>query len=256
MEIPPKVFARAKKLKRPAVDDLFAQVYPAVVRIAKGLAGRDDVADGVVRFMMLRAAKMLPTWRDESAAERWFLHHTVLTARRAAGHRPDPRSDLLATAADPPADPPYLAFVRAVRQLPVQQREAFVLHAGEHFNSRYLGVAMDCSTQAAQAHLDAARAALQTVAGGPPECDALTARLAAAYAQLGPTNAQVLPAVRKHVGKALRPHRLRRAIRWIILLAILAAVAWAAWKWKPWRGTGILPVSATAPTTTPAATKP
>jgi DNA-directed RNA polymerase specialized sigma24 family protein len=250
MEIPPKVFARAKKLKRPAVDDLFAQVYPAVVRIAKGLAGREDVADGVVRFVMLRAARLLPTWRDESAAERWFLHHTLLTARRAAGHQPDPRSDLLATAADPPADPPYLAFVRAVRQLPIQQREAFVLHAGEHFNPRYLGVAMDCSTQAAQAHLDAARAALQTVAGGPAECDALTTRLAAAYTRLGPTDPQVLPAVRKHVGKALRPHRLRRAIRWTVLLAILAAICWATWKWHVLRITGILPVQTTQPTAT------
>jgi DNA-directed RNA polymerase specialized sigma24 family protein len=251
MEISPTLFARAKKLKPDAVDDLFAQVYPAVVRIAKGLAGREDVAEGVVRFMMLRATRMLPTWRDESAAERWFLHHTLLTARRAAGHQPDPKSDLLVTAAaDPPADPPYLAFVRAVRQLPVQQREAFVLHAGEHFNSRYLGVAMDCSTQAAQAHLDAARTALQTVAGGPAEFDALAARVSAAYARLGPTDPQVLPAVRKWVRRGLRPHRLRRAIRWIVALTILAAICWAAWKWRLLRITGILPVQTTQPAAT------
>jgi len=38
MEIAPELFTRAKKLKRPAVDQLFAQVYPPVVRMAKGLA--------------------------------------------------------------------------------------------------------------------------------------------------------------------------------------------------------------------------
>lgn len=244
MEIAPELFTRAKKLKRPAVDQLFAQVYPSVVRMAKGLAGREDVAEGVVRFVMIRASRMIPTWRDESAAERWFLHHTLLTARRAAAYEPHPKNDLLARV-EPP-DPAYLAFVRAVRQLPVQQREAFLLHAGERFNPRYLGVAMDCSTQAAQAHLDAATAALRTVAG-PEQFDPLVTRLAATYSRLGPTQEQVAPAVRKWVSKGLRPQRLRRAIRLAITLAVLAAVGWVAWKWKPWRLTGILPAQTTQP---------
>jgi DNA-directed RNA polymerase specialized sigma24 family protein len=247
MEIAPELFARARKLKRPAVEQLFAHVYPSVVRIAKGLAGREDVAEGVVRFVMLRASHMIPTWRDETAAERWFLHHTVLTARRAAAHPPNPKNDLLA-AGEPP-DPAYLAFVRAVRQLPVQQREAFLLHAGERFNLRYLGVAMDCSTQAAQTHLDAATAALRAVTG-PEQYGAFVTRLAATYVQLGPTKEQVFPAVRKWVGKGLRPRRFRRAIRLSMTLAIVAALAFVAWKWKPWRITGILPVQATQPATT------
>jgi DNA-directed RNA polymerase specialized sigma24 family protein len=257
MEIAPELFTRAKKLKRPAVDELFAEVYPPVVRIAKALAGREDVAEGVVRFVMLRASRMIPTWRDETAAERWFLHHTVLTARRAAAHEPVPKNDLLAApvdSADPP-DPAYVAFIRAVRQLPVQQREAFLLHAGEHFNPRYLGIAMDCSTQAAQTHLDAAHGTLRAVAG-VADFNALANRLATAYAHLGPTESQVVPTVRKWVTKGLRPQRLRRAIRLTITLAILAALAWVAWRWKPWRGTGILPVPATAPTTAPVDPKP
>jgi DNA-directed RNA polymerase specialized sigma24 family protein len=234
MEIAPHVFARAKQLKRPAVEELFAQVYPAVVRIARGLSGREDVAEGVVRFVMLRAATMVPRWRDETAAERWFLHHTVLTARRAAGHGPDLHTDLLAATGDAQADPPYVAFVRAVRQLPVQQREALVLHAGEHFNPRYLGVAMDCSTDAAQAHLEAARATLRTVTG-PDGFEPLLSRLAAVYARLGPPDDATRPAVRTWVKKGLRPARVRRAVRSVVLLVVLAAVAWGAWIW--WRGT-------------------
>src|SRR3712207_4835413 len=101
MEISANVFERAKKLKRPALEELFAQVYPAVVRIARGLSGREDVAEGVVRFVMFRAVGMLPRWRDEGVAERWFLHHTVLTARRAADHHaPDAKTDLLAGEGD------------------------------------------------------------------------------------------------------------------------------------------------------------
>ena len=248
MEIPAALFAKAKKLKRPAVDDLFAMVYPAVVRIAKALAGREDVADGVVRFVMLRASKMIPTWRDETAAERWFLHHTVLTARRAAAHEPSPKHDLLVASAEPPT-PAYVAFVRAVRQLPVQQREAFLLHAGERFNPRYLGVAMDCSTQAAQAHLDAATAALRTVTG-PAEFDGLVARLATVYARLGPAETQVVPAVRKWVTKGLRPQRFRRLIRLIVILAMVSGVAWAVWRFDLLRITGILPVQTTQPAAT------
>jgi DNA-directed RNA polymerase specialized sigma24 family protein len=209
MEIAPQVFERAKKLKRPALEELFAQVYPAVVRIARGLTGREDVAEGVVRFMMVRAVGMVPRWRDETSAERWFLHHTVLTARRAAAHHgPDAKTDLLAR----DGDARYVAFVRAVRQLPVQQREALILSAGEHFNERYLGVAMDCSTDAAQAHLEAARAATRAVAG-EDQFDSLLATMAASYARLGPADDQLRPAVQRWVGKALRPHRRRRLIK-------------------------------------------
>ncbi|HEY7119266.1 MAG TPA: RNA polymerase sigma factor [Tepidisphaeraceae bacterium] len=246
MEISPGVFARAKKLKRPAVDELFAEVYPAVVRIARGLSGREDVAEGVVRFIMLRAARMIPTWRDETAAERWFLHHTVLTTRRAAAHQPAAQSDLLVGSGGGPSEPAYTAFVRAVRQLPVQQREAFLLHAGEHFNNRYLGVAMDCSTGAAQAHLDAAAAALRAVTAAG-EFDPLVARISAAYAHLGPNQPEVFPAVGRWVTRGLRPQRIRRTIRLAIVLAILCGIGWTVWHWRLWRITGILH----APTTQP-----
>ena len=226
MEISANVFERAKKLKRPALEELFAQVYPAVVRIARGLTGREDVAEGVVRFMMVRAVGMVPRWRDEQTAERWFLHHTVLTARRAVTHHgPDAKSDLLAR----DGDARYVAFVRAVRQLPIQQREALILSAGEHFNERFLGVAMDCSTDAAQAHLDAARAAARAVVGD--QLDPLLATLATAYGRLGPADDQLRPAVQRWVGKALRPHRRRRLVKLLVLLTVLAGAAYLAWKW-------------------------
>ena len=117
MQISAAVFERAKKLRRDALEELFAQVYPAVVRIARGLTGREDVAEGVVRFMMVRAVGMVPRWRDETTAERWFLHHTVLTARRAATHHgPDAKSDLLAK----DGEAAYVAFAGKRALVPVQ----------------------------------------------------------------------------------------------------------------------------------------
>ena len=226
MQISPRVFGRAKKLRRDALEELFAEVYPAVVRIARGLSGREDVAEGVVRFVMTRSVAMVPKWRDESVAERWFLHHTVLTVRRAAGHAPTATGDMLV---DSP-DPAYVAFVRAVRGLPVQQREAVVLHFGEHLNQRYMGVAMDCSTDAAQAHLTAATGALRAVTAG--QFDPMIARLSNVYVGLGPKAPDLMPAVRRWVKRGLRPHRLRRAVLAVIGLVVIAGMLWLAWKWE------------------------
>jgi DNA-directed RNA polymerase specialized sigma24 family protein len=230
MEISPTVFARAQKLRRGALEELFGAVYPAVVRIARGLSGREDVAEGVVRFVMVRAVQMTPRWRDATAAERWFLHHTVLTARRAvdAGHAPAAKSDLLLGAEG--TDPRYAAFVRAVRQLPGQQREALLLHYGERFNARYLGVAMDCSTEAAQAHLQAGTAALQAVSRA--EFAELMGRLVDAYAHQGPRSGEIAPAVGRWVRKGLLPRRVRRVVMLAATLIVLAAVAFAAWTFR------------------------
>jgi len=227
MEIAPEVFAKARKLNRPAVEALFAGVFPSVVRMARGLCGREDVAEGVVRFVMVRAAAILPKWRDATAAERWFLHHTVLTARRAVSHEPTAKGDLLATGS---ADARYLAFVRALRQLPFQQREAVTLHYGEKFNPRYLAVAMDCSTGAAQTHLDAGVTALRMVAGN--DFQALIDHAAAAYNHLGPAPDAVMPSVGRWVRKGLRPHRLRRLARRAVIVLLLLGLAFAAWKWR------------------------
>jgi DNA-directed RNA polymerase specialized sigma24 family protein len=227
VEIPDDVFARAQRHQRGAVEALFAQVYPPVVRIARALTGRADVAEGVVRFVMTRAMAVSSKWRDATTAERWFLHHTVLTARRAAAHKAVAKKDLLAAGG---ADPAWAAFVRAVRQLPQQHRVAVLLIYGEHLNDRYLGVAMDCSADAARTHLEAARAELKGLAPGGFE--AAVARLAGAYVGLAPAAGDVAPAAGKWAGRALRPYRFRRIVRRLVIVAVLAVAALAVWKWK------------------------
>ena len=113
--------------------------------------------------------------------------------------------------------------------MPQQQREAVLLHFGERFNSRYMSIAMDCSTAAAETHLEAGKATLREITGG--EFEPLVERMSAVYAQLGPSADAVPPAVGRWVGKGLRPHRLRTLLRLIVLVLVLAALAAAGWKW-------------------------
>jgi DNA-directed RNA polymerase specialized sigma24 family protein len=221
--------AKARKFTRHALDQVFADSYPAVCRISAALTGRPDVARGVVRWVMARAMYMLPKWRDETAPERWFLHHTLLTARRTSKHLPDPKKDLLLVNAEW-KDEGYPAFVRALRQLPVQQKEAFILHHGEHFNDRYLAVAMDCSTQAAENHLHAATAALQAISGD--RFETFTTDMKRAYAKLGPTEEEVFPSVRKYVSRHLWPRRFKALVKLIVALVVLAAIGYAVWRYR------------------------
>ena len=123
--------------------------------------------------------------------------------RPAADGRQDP---LVARASF--ADPAYTAFVRAVRGLPQQQAEAYLLHHGERLNERLLGVAMDCSAAAAANHLQAATDALTAMSGG--DLGRCTAILVKAYAALAPDPSEATVVVRPSVKRA----RLRQTAAW------------------------------------------
>src|SRR5471032_1967672 len=109
MAVHDTILDRAVRLDRPAIEAIFATNYPTVCRMAMGLTGRADVGAGVTRFVIKRALHALPNWKDEDAPQRWFLHHTVLTTRRAAKHQPDNTNDTL-IADHRSAPPEYVAF--------------------------------------------------------------------------------------------------------------------------------------------------
>lgn len=220
--------AQARRGNRSAVEAILTESFPAVHRIAHALSGEPRTGTAVSRHVMRRAVRVMPRWRRGITPENWFYHHTLLVAREAAAQVPRPDHDLLITAG-PGGMPAYVAFVRALRGLPRQQMEAFVLNHGEKLNSRLLGVAMDCSASAAATHLVAATDTLRTIAGDSYE--ELVPALERAYATLTPPETVVRTTVARQVSAGLWAMRLRRIIRWTITLAVLAAIGYAVWRW-------------------------
>jgi hypothetical protein len=185
---------------------------------------------GVTRFVVKQALHVLPAWKDPDAPQRWFLHHTILTVRRAAKHQPDKTNDTFID--DPRAAPAeYVAFIRALRLLPMQQREAFILHHAERLNERWSAVAMDCSVIAASNHLKAANEALRSIAAGG--FDKFAGEISRVYRKLTPPQEMMLPKLRRTIARHIWPRRIARAFGWLILLSFIGGVIYAAWKIWP-----------------------
>ncbi|HWP40420.1 MAG TPA: RNA polymerase sigma factor [Tepidisphaeraceae bacterium] len=229
-----ELVSAASRGKRHAVIQVLAIHYPMVYRIAAGLTGRRDVAQGVVRFVLQQSLRALHLWTDPAAPTRWFYHHTILTIRRAHKHQPDATSDTLLGEPGEPQDQPdpaYLAFVRALRSLPQQQREAFILRHGEKLEIRQIAIAMDCSTLAAANHLQQAEQHLVALAADRYHPHVL--RMHRTYQSLHPAEELTIRDVRRRIRRLLLPWGLKRVLGSIVTLLLLAAALWGAWwVWK------------------------
>jgi len=215
----------ARTLQPEEIQSLLETQAKVVTRVAAGLCGTQRATGQVLRWVLQRALEHMETWVDEDQAAGWCWHHAVLASRRhaSAGLRAD--QDLLI----PPdfrLDPNYVAFVRAIRSLSRQQMEAFLLHAGESFNPRNLGIAMDCSIAAAQTHLSAAQQSLKATIG--PSLESMTDTLRKIYRSLAP-NDRLVAQVRTYRARHQTKRTLRRAVSGLIVLAVLAGTALAAW---------------------------
>jgi DNA-directed RNA polymerase specialized sigma24 family protein len=217
---------RARKLHRDAVEIVMRAHYPRVCRIALALCGSESDAKAVVKIVVRQSLHALPWWTNAAEAAGWFLHHTVLTTRELAGKAVDSSEDcLVRTLSNPP--PQHVAFVKALRLLPAQQREAFLLFRGEHLDPRQTAVAMDCSTGAAANHHIAANRALTAIAGDT--FDARVAELVRVYASLTPPEDLNVGNL-GFIARKLRRRRMLRFLRRLLILAALAAVAWMIWQ--------------------------
>lgn len=264
--------ARAESGDRRAIERVLRTVHPSVHRVAHALAGEPERAADVMRFVFANAMRVLPQWSAWVDPETWFAHQAVQAVRRVCVGRPEVEHDLLVTALPPDAaatlptddwsqatgrtgirSPAYLAFVRAVRRLPQQQVEAFVLHHGERLNARMLGVAMDCSAMAAETHLRAATAALQPLAGD--DLPRLTSALHQAVRCLTPTSQQTDQFVGSYVGSWAGRRtrgRLRRLLTWVVFLGAVAAAGWVFRAELRMLLDAVVPSAAPAPSTQPA----
>ena len=228
-ELNTETLEQAREGERTAVEAVINACYPPVHRVAHALTGDPTIARSVVKFVLRRGVNVMPRWRQGIIPENWFLHQTVLIIRRVTAPRPAAERDLLITAG-PATDPAYAAFVRTLRELHGQQAEAFILHHGEKLNTRFMGVAMDCSTQAAAGHLTAATEKLKTLVG--ERFDELTKALATAYMSLTPPETIIHGSAINAVGRSIWLKRLGRMLRRLIWLAILAGAAYAVWRWR------------------------
>jgi DNA-directed RNA polymerase specialized sigma24 family protein len=221
------VLARARKQSHDAVIEVLAAQYPSTYRIAHAIAGRPDVGDGVVAYLTKQSFRVVERWEDDQAPQRWFRHHALLTLRRAAKWKPDVATDTLVPD-DARGDANYVAFVRAIRGLPQQQTEAFLLTHGEQLELRSLAVAMDCSTTAAAVHLKEADDRLRALAGA--RFEALVTMMRVAYERLTPSRDLVLSRVGIGLRRHFWPRLLKRIVKLIVLLVILAALGWLVWR--------------------------
>jgi len=216
----------ARKLHRPAVEQVLRAHYPRVSRMSMALTGREDSGKTVAKTVMSQSLRTIPWWSNETEAANWFLHHTVLTSREYADPVPEPAEDcLVATLKNP--SPEHVAFVKSLRLLPPQQREAFILFRGEHLDPRQAGVAMDCSTGAAANHRIAAEKALSAITADT--FDARTAELMRVYASLTPPEAFVVGDV-SSIASQLTGRKAKKTLKNLILLIILAIIGWTIWQ--------------------------
>jgi hypothetical protein len=153
----------------------------------------------------------------------------VLTTRRAQKHQPDLSNDVFLRSAS--NDPGFVAFVRALRTLPMQQREAFILSRAERLDIRTIAVAMDCSTMAATNHLEGATDRLKLLS--PRDFDVHVQHVRSAYQSIGPEEEMALKDIRRDVRRWVWPWMLARVLRVIAALALLLGMGWSGWwVWK------------------------
>lgn len=229
MEVTGELVAQARRGRVDAAEEILAAHYSSVWRIATGLTGRADVGRGVARHIMQRSLRAMRTWTDEAAAMRWFHHHTLQTTRRAAKHEPQLSNDIFLR--ENTGNPGYVASVRALRSLPMQQREAFILSDLEKLGARSVAVAMDCSMIAAETHLSAARSHLRELAG--PDYGTFIAKMADAYRKIGPEEQMSVQHAKARIHRILLPWRILQAIKFVGSLILLLATIWLAFElWK------------------------
>jgi DNA-directed RNA polymerase specialized sigma24 family protein len=220
------ILPRARKLQRPAVEAVLRAHYPRVYRIAYALCGDEIAGKLVVKTVMNQSLRALLSWRSDAQAANWFLHHTILKSRELG---PPPhyqgQDPLLRRLIRP--SPDYIAFLRAFRLLPHQQREAFVLFRGERLDPRQGSVAMDCSTVAAGNHMAAADKALAAIAADTFEARADA--LLRVYVSLTPPEELIVGDV-SVLARPVSRRRFFRTMNRIFTPFVLAFIAWIIWR--------------------------
>jgi DNA-directed RNA polymerase specialized sigma24 family protein len=206
---------------RPSLPELLGSAHYRIYRIAVVLCGEPSRADEVVDTVLRQSVGISTKWRTQDDASRWFVHYTVLLSRQWASHA---GADALRRVTSDPAD---TAIIHAIGQLPMQQREAFLLHHGEQMDLRQVATAMDCSTAAAANHLAAAAKSLQESV--PTVLADFTPRLPGLLQQLLPPPHLLDAKLQQTLARHRRIRRLKLIGIWVYRAALLLTIGWLLW---------------------------
>ncbi len=221
IEIDELIVQQAAQGDNAALSDILCRCYPAVCRICVALTGDTQRGLTLVSELVRQSITACERWQDGAAPWRWFVHHAVLNVRRFP--LPERRHEPLTPSATRD-DLPFVAFVMAIRKLPPQQAEAFILHHGESLDRRPLAIAMDCSTTAAANHLAAAEEQLRLAAAEGYAKQ--LAKFRQAYDNLSPDPEQVRRYVLANVRRQTLGRRTWRWIKWLTIFVALVAGGW------------------------------
>lgn len=213
----------AQQGKPDAFRHLYSQALEPCARIAYSLCGDSDGAQKVLRALVSRSIRQFPRWKYADEASAWFMHQTILLLREIA--RPiKPPDDLLLKDVGGPDVIQYAAMVRAIRKLPQQQQEAFLLTHAQRWNTRLCAIAMDCSNTAVVTHLNEAQRQLQPLLG--EHASALLGYLHQVHRSM-PVKYPSAPIL---LGTTIRVRRTLQKLAyiagWGMILLIILAILW------------------------------
>lgn len=191
-------------------------------RIALALCATRDDAENVVENVLTRSGPLSAKWETDGEAVRWFVHYTVLRTRECPPA--ETKKDSLWNAANTAES---AAVIAALRQLPMQQREAFLLRHGEKLELRQLATAMDCSSAAAANHLAMATATLNKLTSNG--LDDFTDELPGLMQKLVPPDEELEIQIQHMLARQKKwiwTRRILRAVGWMLLAVIIVCLAW------------------------------
>ncbi len=230
MPLTDELITRANTFDIPAVADVLTFARPAVHRITVGLTGDETLGSRLTKQILQNSLRFVESWRDAADVERWF-HHQAILATRAYTELPPPstRDALL-----PPKlanDPRAIAFIKALRSLSPQQREAWLLTHCEQMPPRPMATAMDFSLDASATHLAHAVRTLKSIAGD--DYASLELAVATRYAALTPAGDETVSLVTRTIRRHVWPRRLKAIFTAVFVIGLLLALAWGVWKIYP-----------------------
>jgi len=230
MQITDDDLAAARVGNSTGLQRLFAGALPECARIATSLTGSRACASRVLKTLVRRSEEQLAAFRDGDEASRWFARQTVMLSREEHVS-PELFQDALLAGVGGPDVVHYQAMIGGLRKLSRQQQEAFILYHAHRWNTRLCSVAMDCSTDAVQTHLDEADRTLAALVGEH------LPTLQKALEQVHKTQPIDLPQSPQQVTTVYRRRRswrwLARTVGWLAIALLVLLIGLAVWYLVP-----------------------